>query len=118
MIGYADQNHEKYPCNGSKSEQLVYRKHSMYPSGLKETPYKDMMNKKKADKVRRFLSVSHLMLTSYITSCDRPYGMQYCEYIFPSFHVGKLGGNVLRSWDNGSLPPDYDPSKPTTSRTS
>ena len=35
---------------GRKEDQLVYRKHTMYPGGLKETPYKDMM-KKKPDEV-------------------------------------------------------------------
>lgn len=31
---------------GRKDEQLVYRKHTMFPGGLKETEYKDMMENK------------------------------------------------------------------------
>lgn len=30
---------------GKKQEQLLFRKHSMFPGGLKETPYKNMMAK-------------------------------------------------------------------------
>jgi large subunit ribosomal protein L13 len=31
---------------GKKSQQKVYRHHSMYPGGLKEIPYQEMMLKK------------------------------------------------------------------------
>jgi large subunit ribosomal protein L13 len=31
--------------------------------------------------------------------------------------MGKMGGNILRSWDDGTLPPDWDPSIPTTTMT-
>lgn len=44
-------NSRKVIVTGRKSEQLLYRKHSMYPGGLKETPYKAMMIKK-PDEVR------------------------------------------------------------------
>lgn len=37
--------------------------------------------------------------------------------IFPSFNMGVLGGNVLRSWDDGTLPPNWNPRLPTTSDT-
>ena len=30
---------------GQKAEQLVYRKHTMYPGGLHETPYKTVMER-------------------------------------------------------------------------
>ncbi|KAM6489350.1 50S ribosomal protein L13 [Amanita muscaria] len=104
-------NAKNIHVTGRKDEQLVYRKHSMYPGGLKETPYKDMMDKKKADEIIRH-AVSGMLPKNKL----RDRRLERLK-IFPSFHVGKLGGNVLRSWENGSLPPDYDPSKPTTSRT-
>ena len=39
-------NSRKIVVTGRKREQLLYRKHSMFPGGLKETPYQDMMIKK------------------------------------------------------------------------
>lgn len=39
-------NCKKVKVTGRKDQQFMYRKHSMYPGGLKETPYKDMMVKK------------------------------------------------------------------------
>lgn len=39
-------NSRKIKVTGRKDQQLLYRKHSMYPGGLKETPYRDMMAKK------------------------------------------------------------------------
>ena len=37
--------------------------------------------------------------------------------IFPSDRMGIVGGNIMRSWDDGTLPADWDPSIPTTSKT-
>lgn len=37
--------------------------------------------------------------------------------IFPSYQMGKLGANILRTWEDGTLPPDFDPSRPTTALT-
>lgn len=39
-------NSRKVKVTGRKDEQLLYRKHTMYPGGLKETPYKDMKLRK------------------------------------------------------------------------
>ena len=39
-------NARNIKVSGRKDEQLVYRKHTMYPGGLKETPYSTMMEKK------------------------------------------------------------------------
>lgn len=44
-------NSRNVKVTGRKSEQLLFRKHSMYPGGLKETPYRDMMSDK-PDEVR------------------------------------------------------------------
>jgi large subunit ribosomal protein L13 len=35
-------NSRQVKTTGRKEEQLLFRKHSMFPGGLKETPYKDM----------------------------------------------------------------------------
>ncbi len=39
-------NAEKIRVTGKKAEQKVYRRHSMYPGGLKEVSYKRMMAKR------------------------------------------------------------------------
>jgi large subunit ribosomal protein L13 len=39
-------NAEKIRVTGNKAEQKVYRRHSMYPGGLKEVSYKRMMAKR------------------------------------------------------------------------
>lgn len=39
-------NTEKLILTGKKLEKKVYRHHSLYPGGLKETPYKILMEKK------------------------------------------------------------------------
>ena len=44
-------NARKIKVTGKKAEQLVYRHHTMFPGGLKEIKYRDMMAKK-PDEVR------------------------------------------------------------------
>ena len=44
-------NAKKVKVSGRKEDQVLYRKHSMYPGGLKEIKYKEMM-KRKPDEVR------------------------------------------------------------------
>lgn len=46
-------NSRSVKVTGRKEEQLLFRKHSMFPGGLKETPYK-AMKKKNPDEVRGF----------------------------------------------------------------
>jgi large subunit ribosomal protein L13 len=120
-------NSRNVKVTGRKAQQLLYRKHSMYPGGLKETPYKDMMSDKPDE-------VSHISTT---VACIRQLLPQIIRHavsgmlpknklrerrlerlrIFPSYNMGVLGGNILRSWDDGTLPPDWDPTKPTTTMT-
>jgi large subunit ribosomal protein L13 len=45
-------NARQVKVTGRKEEQILYRHHTMYPGGLKEIKYKDMMAKK-PDEVRR-----------------------------------------------------------------
>ena len=44
-------NSIKVKVSGKKEQQLLFRKHSMFPGGLKETPYKDM-KKRHPEEVR------------------------------------------------------------------
>lgn len=39
-------NAKQIKVSGRKDEQILYRKHSMFPGGLKEIKYKDMMRRK------------------------------------------------------------------------
>ncbi|KAJ7756786.1 ribosomal protein L13 domain-containing protein [Mycena maculata] len=103
-------NSRKVLVTGRKSEQLLYRKHSMFPGGLRETPYKAMMIKKPDEIIRH--AVSGMLPKNKL----RERRLERLR-IFPSYHMGRMGGNVLRSWDDGTLPPDWDPSIPTTTMT-
>ena len=47
-------NASQVKVTGRKADQILYRKHTLYPGGLKEIKYRDMMSKK-PDEVRHFL---------------------------------------------------------------
>ncbi len=46
-------NAEKVTVTGRKAEQKVYRRHSGYPGGLKETSYERMMERRPTEILRR-----------------------------------------------------------------
>ena len=46
-------NAEKVVVTGKKAEQKVYRRHSGYPGGLKETSYEVMLERKPTEILRR-----------------------------------------------------------------
>ncbi|GLB34260.1 putative ribosomal protein L13 [Lyophyllum shimeji] len=103
-------NSRKVKVTGRKDQQLLYRKHSMYPGGLKETPYRDMMEKKPDEIIRH--AVAGMLPKNKL----RDRRLERLR-IFPQYHMGVQGANVLKSWHDGTLPPDYDPTKPVTSMT-
>ena len=47
-------NASQVKVTGRKADQILYRKHTLYPGGLKEIKYRDMMSKK-PDEVRHSL---------------------------------------------------------------
>lgn len=49
-------NARNIKVTGKKSQQLVFRHHTMYPGGLKEIQYKDMM-RRKPDEVRSVCNI-------------------------------------------------------------
>ena len=61
-------NSRKVKATGRKDEQLIFRKHSMFPGGLKETRYKDMKDRHPEEV--HFISYSSLQMTHYCT--DHP----------------------------------------------
>ena len=58
-------NARKVVVTGKKAKQLVYRHHTMFPGGLKEITYKEMMARK-PDEVRHVLAL--LCSVSYASS--------------------------------------------------
>jgi large subunit ribosomal protein L13 len=46
-------NAEKVVVTGKKAEQKVYRRHSGYPGGLKETSYEQMMERRPTEILRK-----------------------------------------------------------------
>ena len=112
-------NSIKVRVTGKKEEQVLFRKHSMFPGGLKETPYKDM--KKRHPEEVRFMSIYVyydvdepilLLLLQIIRHAvsgmlpknklrERRLGRLK---IFPSEKMGIVGGNIMRSWSDGTLP--------------
>ncbi|MDQ3922955.1 MAG: 50S ribosomal protein L13 [Actinomycetota bacterium] len=46
-------NAEKVVVTGKKAEQKVYRRHTGYPGGLKETSYEQMLERKPTEILRR-----------------------------------------------------------------
>uniref|UniRef100_D8Q8E3 Ribosomal protein L13 n=1 Tax=Schizophyllum commune (strain H4-8 / FGSC 9210) TaxID=578458 RepID=D8Q8E3_SCHCM len=95
--------------NKAKQAQLVYRSHSMYPGALKETPYERMMAKNPDHVIRH--AVSGMLPKNRLR--DRRLERLY---VFPREHMGVLGSNILRSWEDGSLT-TYDPHTPITADT-
>ena len=94
----------------------------MYPGGLKETPYEDMM-RKKPEEVRMsaalFCSLAEGGQTKIIRHAVsgmlpknklRDRRLERLR-IFPGNETGILGANVMRSWHDGTLPQDWDPTK-------
>ncbi len=46
-------NAEKVAVTGRKAEQKVYRRHTGYPGGLRETPYEVMLERKPTEVLRK-----------------------------------------------------------------
>ena len=54
-------NARNVKVTGNKAEQLVYRYHTMYPGGLKEIKYRDMMSKKPDEVCPNLISLVWLL---------------------------------------------------------
>ena len=58
-------NARNIKVTGKKAEQLVYRHHTMFPGGLKEIKYRDMMAKK-PDEVRLLHALVSPVFISFV----------------------------------------------------
>ncbi|KAF9528041.1 50S ribosomal protein L13 [Crepidotus variabilis] len=103
-------NSRKIKVTGRKEEQLLFRKHSMFPGGLKETPYATMKQRNPDEIIRH--AVSGMLPKNKL----RERRLERLK-IFPSYKMGRIGANIMRTFQDGTIPHDYDPSKPTTSQT-
>ncbi len=83
-------NAEKVVLTGKKMDQKMLRHHSLYPGGLKETPYKVVIEKKPEtafhEAVRRMLPTGHLgskMLTKLkvYRGAEHPHAAQNPEVL-------------------------------------
>ncbi|KAF9266088.1 ribosomal protein L13 [Marasmius fiardii PR-910] len=97
-------NCTKIRVSGRKEQSLLYRRHTMFPGGLKETPYKDMMDKKPEEIIRH--AVSGMLPKNKL----RERRLERLR-IFPGNETGILGANVMRSWHDGTMPQDWNPTQ-------
>ena len=79
-------NAKRVKVSGRKDEQVLYRKHTMYPGGLKEIKYKEMMQRK-PDEVRKTL-VSHKPAAYYHIPSNRSFGRR-CLGCCPKTSCGR-----------------------------
>ena len=75
-------NARKVKVTGKKAEQLIYRHHTMFPGGLKEIQYKDMMHRK-PDEVRLPVDI---LLISFFSIFHYPPFSSFMLYIYFRLH--------------------------------
>ncbi|KZT70287.1 60S ribosomal protein L23 [Daedalea quercina L-15889] len=89
-------NARKVKVTGSKAEQVLYRHHTMFPGGLKEIPYKTMMQRKPDEIIRQ--AVSGMLPKNKL----RERRLQRLR-IFEDDDMGVFQHNILKRWEDGTL---------------
>ncbi|KDQ64082.1 hypothetical protein JAAARDRAFT_52077 [Jaapia argillacea MUCL 33604] len=89
-------NATKVKVSGLKAEQKMYRKHTMFPGGLKEVVYKDMMDRKPEEIIRH--AVSGMLPKNKLRDrrLDR-------LRIFSGNDMGIFKHNIIKRWEDGTL---------------
>jgi len=82
--------------SGEKATQKLYRHHTMYPGGLKEIPYKRMVETKPEEILRR--AVSGMLPRNKL----RERRLERL-FIFDS-NKNPHAANVIKRWEDGQLP--------------
>ena len=113
---------------GKKAQQLVYRHHTMYPGGLKEIQYKDMM-RRKPDEVRgpcgsftppANLSAVWQIIRQAVSGMLPKNKLRERRLerlrIFPDGDMGAFEQNILKRWEDGTLPARSAASSQTASQ--
>ncbi|KAJ2920469.1 hypothetical protein H1R20_g16624, partial [Candolleomyces eurysporus] len=103
-------NARNIKVTGKKEEQLLYRKHTMFPGGLKETPYKVMKEKRPEEIIRH--AVSGMLPKNKL----RDRRLERLK-VFSGHRMGIVGGNILRTFEDGTLPENFNVHEPQTSKT-
>ncbi|KII94688.1 hypothetical protein PLICRDRAFT_98051 [Plicaturopsis crispa FD-325 SS-3] len=99
-------NSRNVKVTGKKDQQLVYRSHSMFPGGLKEVKFKDMMAEKPDEIIRH--AVSGMLPKNKL----RERRLARLK-IFPGEHMGIRGQNIIKRWEDGTLKPPVARPQPT-----
>ncbi|CAD6885715.1 unnamed protein product [Tilletia controversa] len=96
-------NARQVVVTGKKADQIVYRHHTMYPGGLKERTYKEMMKKKPDEIIRK--AVSGMLPKNKLRErrLDR-------LKIFPD-EEHPYKSNILTRYDLGHVLPSNEPSQ-------
>ncbi|KAI0294999.1 60S ribosomal protein L23 [Russula brevipes] len=89
-------NASQVKVTGRKADQILYRKHTLYPGGLKEIKYRDMMDKKPDEIIRK--AVSGMLPKNKL----RERRLERLR-IFEGSDMGVFQKNILRRWEDGSL---------------
>ncbi|KAI0371459.1 60S ribosomal protein L23 [Pilatotrama ljubarskyi] len=94
-------NARNIKVTGKKAQQLVYRHHTMYPGGLKEIQYKEMLRRKPDEIIRQ--AVSGMLPKNKL----RDRRLERLR-IFADDDMGVFKHNILKRWEDGTLPPRTD----------
>ncbi|KAI0285469.1 60S ribosomal protein L23 [Russula aff. rugulosa BPL654] len=89
-------NARQVKVTGRKADQILYRKHTLYPGGLKEIKYRDMMSKKPDEIVRK--AVSGMLPKNKL----RDRRLERLR-IFEGPDMGIFQKNILKRWEDGTL---------------
>ncbi|KAI6100157.1 ribosomal protein L13-domain-containing protein [Pisolithus croceorrhizus] len=93
-------NARNIQVSGRKEEQLVYRKHTMYPGGLKEEKFSDLLEKKPHEIIVHAVSG---MLPKNKLRNRRLARLK----VFGGSNMGIYRNNILKRWEDGTLSDDY-----------
>ncbi|KAI6034617.1 hypothetical protein PISMIDRAFT_672430 [Pisolithus microcarpus 441] len=93
-------NARNIQVSGRKEEQLVYRKHSMYPGGLKEEKFTDLLETKPHEIIVHAVSG---MLPKNKLRNRRLARLK----VFGGSNMGIYRNNILKRWEDGTLSDDY-----------
>ena len=112
-------NARNIKVTGKKAQQLVYRHHTMFPGGLKEIQYKDMM-RRKPDEVCCRSSLYRITGTEWDPQSPFQIIRQAVSgmlpknklrerrlerlRIFPDGDMGVFQQNIMKRWEDGTLP--------------
>ncbi|KAI0782602.1 60S ribosomal protein L23 [Abortiporus biennis] len=89
-------NARNVKVTGRKADQNIYRHHTMFPGGLKEIPYKEMMQRKPDEIIRQAVSG---MLPKNTLRDRRLERLR----IFEGEDIGIFKHNIIKRWEDGTL---------------